>query len=260
MGILSGKKILITGIISDRSIAYGIAKVCKKEGAELAFTFQGSRFKERVFNFAQEFASDLVFACDVSDDDQIENLFKQLAQSWNSIDGILHSIAYTPKAGLSGDFVNNVERDTFKISNDISAYSFNALAKYGRPLLSNSSNGSLVALSYLGGGRVMKNYNMAGVSKAALEATSRYMAYSLGENNIRVNIVSPGPIKTLAASGITGFNQILNHVANYAPLKRNISSEEVGNTVAYLFSDLATGVTGEVIHVDNGYHIMAASF
>lgn len=257
MGILSGKKILITGLLSDRSIAYGVAKACKQMGAELAFTYQTERFEQRVKDLAADFGGKIVLLCDVSKDEDVANLFTKLGQSWDSLDGVLHSIAYSPKEGLTGDFVENVGRETFRVSNDVTAYSFSLLAKYARELLT-KAHGSLVTLSYLGGERVVPNYNMAGVAKAALEATMRYMAYSLGKDGIRVNAVSAGPIKTLAASGISDFAKILDHVAKNSPLKRNVTAEEVGNAAAFLFSNLASAITGEVLYVDAGYNIMAA--
>ena len=257
MGFLTGKKILITGLLSDRSIAYGVAKSCKAQGAELAFTYQTERFEQRVKDLAAHFNSELVLKCDVTVDSEIDDLFKVIGQKWNSLDGVLHSIAFSPKEGLTGDFVDNVTRETYRMANDISSYSFSALAKGSRELLT-KSGGSLVTLTYLGGERVVPNYNMAGVTKAALEATMRYMAYGLGHDGIRVNAVSAGPIKTLAASGISGFSKILDHVAKTAPLKRNITTEEVGNAAAFLFSSLASGITGEVLYVDAGYNIMAS--
>ncbi len=256
MGFLQGKKILITGLISDRSIAYGVAKSCYEQGAELAFTYQTERFAERVTEFAKDFGSSLVYPLDVSDDQQIEQLFTNLEKDWDGLDGVLHSIAYTPKNGLAGDFVENVDRETFRMSNDISAYSFIALARAARKMMQ-GRNASLVCLSYLGGERVLPNYNMAGIAKAALESSTRYMAYALGEEGIRVNAVSAGPIKTLAASGIGGFGKILDHMAKFAPLKRGVTTEEVGNTAAFLFSSLASGITGEVLYVDAGYNITA---
>ncbi|MCX8514911.1 MAG: SDR family oxidoreductase [Burkholderiales bacterium] len=257
MGILAGKKILITGLLSNRSIAYGVAKACVEQGAEIAITYQSDRFLDRAQGFAQEFGTNIILPCDVTSDEQINNLFTRLAKSWDGVDGLLHSLAYTPKEGISGDFVANVNRDTFKISSDISSYSYLALARAGRDMMKNR-NASMLCLTYLGGERVLPNYNMAGVSKAALEATSRYMAYYLGAEGIRVNAISAGPIKTLAASGIAGFSKILDHVATNAPLKRNVTIEEVGNTAAFLFSSLASGITGEIIYVDAGYNIVAA--
>ena len=256
MGFLDGKKILITGLISNRSIAYGVAKACCAQGADLAITYQTERFIDRAREFAKEFGAKVVIPCDVTSDEQIKNLFGELNTHWDGVDGILHCLAYTPKEGISGDFVQNVDRDVFATSNDISAYSFSALAKAGRSMMQ-GRNASMLCLTYLGGEKVLPNYNMAGVSKAALEATMRYMAYYLGSDGIRVNAVSAGPIKTLAASGITGFSKILDHVASNAPLKRNITTEEVGNVAAFLFSELASGITGEIVYVDAGYNITA---
>ncbi|MFN8771259.1 MAG: enoyl-ACP reductase [Neisseriaceae bacterium] len=258
MGILQQKKILITGLLSNRSIAYGVAKACKAQGADLAFTYQEERFKDRVTDLASDFGSDIVLPCDVSKDDEIDALFTKLSGIWgDGLDGLLHSIAFSPKEGLTGDFVDNVKRDTFEIANDITAYSFLALARSAREMLK-KTNGSIITLSYLGSEKVVPNYNMAGVAKAALEATMRYMTYSMGSDGIRVNAISAGPIKTLAASGISGFSKILEHVAQSSPLKRSITSEEVGNVAAFLFSDLASAITGDTIYVDAGYHIMAA--
>ncbi len=257
MGLLTGKKILITGLLSNRSIAYGVAKACKAQGAEIAITYQAERFLDRAKGFAQEFGTDIIIPCDVTDDAQIENVFTELKKYWDGIDGVLHSLAYTPKEGLSGDFVDNVSRECFSTSNDISAYSFTALAKAARPMMK-GRNSSLICLTYLGGERVLPNYNMAGVAKAALDATMRYMAFYLGEDGIRVNSISSGPIKTLAASGIAGFSKILDHVASNAPLRRNVTIEEVGNTAAFLFSELASGITGEIVYVDAGYNITAS--
>lgn len=256
MGFLNGKKILITGLISDRSIAYGVAKSCYEQGAELAFTYQNEKHAERVAKFAAEFDSQLVFQLDVTKDEQITKLFTDLATKWDGLDGVLHSIAFTPKVGLSGDFVENVDRATFNISNDISAYSLIALGRAARPMMQDR-NGSLVCLSYLGGERVLPNYNMAGVAKAALESSMRYMACAMGPEGIRVNAVSAGPIKTLAASGIGGFGKILDFMATYAPLRRGVTTAEVGNAAAFLFSPLSSGITGEVLYVDAGYNITA---
>lgn len=256
MGFLSGKKILITGLISDRSIAYGVAKACHAQGATLAFTYQNEKHATRVLGFAQEFDSNLVFPLDVGCDQQIAALFTDLAQHWDGLDGILHSIAFTPKNGLVGDFVENIDRETFRLSNDISAYSFIALARAGRAMM-HGRNAAMVCLTYLGGERVLPNYNMAGIAKAALESSTRYMAFAMGPEGIRVNAVSAGPIKTLAASGIGSFGKILDHMAQFAPLKRGVTTEEVGNAAAFLFSPLASGITGEILYVDAGYNITA---
>lgn len=257
MGLLTGKNILITGLLSDRSIAYGVAKACHREGAQLAFTYQSDRFEERVKKLAEAFNGKIFLPCDVSNDHEIEQLFVELGKKWDKLDGVLHSIAFSPKEGLMGDFVENVNREVFRIANDITAYSFSAIAKSARNLLS-KANGSLLTLTYLGSEKVVPNYNMAGVAKAALEATTRYIAANLGKDGIRVNAISAGPIKTLAASGISGFGKILDHVAKNAPLKRNITAEEVGNAAAFMFSELSSGITGEILYVDAGYNIMAS--
>lgn len=256
MGFLNGKKILITGLLSDRSIAYGVAKACQREGATLAFTYQMERFKERTAKLAKDFNSDLLFPCDVTNDAEIAQLFADLGKKWDGLDGILHSIAFAEKEGLTGDFVNNVTRDIFTKANDVSAYSFMALAKAGRSMMQ-GRNASLVTLTYLGADRVVPNYNMMGVAKAALEAATRYMAASMGAEGIRVNAVSAGPIKTLAASGIAGFSKILGHVEKQSLLKRNVTIDEVGNVAAFLFSELSSGMSGEILYVDSGYNVTA---
>ena len=256
MGFLHGKKILITGLISDRSIAYGVAKSCFEQGAELAFTYQNEKHAERVAGFAREFNSTLVFPLDVASDEQISALFRDLGACWDGLDGLLHSIAFTPKHALAGDFVENVDRETFRLSNDISAYSLIALARSARPMMQ-GRNAGIVCLSYLGGERVLPNYNMAGIAKAALESCTRYMAFAMGPEGIRVNAVSAGPIKTLASSGISGFGKILDHMTKFAPLKRGVTTKEVGDAAAFLFSSLASGITGEILYVDAGYNITA---
>ncbi|WP_206951993.1 enoyl-ACP reductase FabI [Trinickia acidisoli] len=252
MGFLAGKRILLTGLLSNRSIAYGIAQACKREGAELAFTYVGDRFKDRVTEFAAEFGSELVFPCDVADDAQIEALFASLGQHWATLDGLVHSIGFAPREAIAGDFLEGMTREGFRIAHDISAYSFPALAKAALPML--SQNASLLTLSYLGAEKVIPNYNTMGVAKAALEACVRYMAGSVGPKGVRVNGISAGPIKTLAASGIKGFGKILDFVENAAPLKRNVTIEQVGNVAAFLLSDLASGVTAEIMHVDSGFN------
>lgn len=252
MGFLAGKRILLTGLLSNRSIAYGIAQACKREGAELAFTYVGDRFKERITEFATEFGSDLVFPCDVGDDAQIDALFASLKTHWDSLDGVVHSIGFAPREAIAGDFLDGVTRENFRIAHDISAYSFPALAKAALPML--SPNAALLTLTYLGAERALPNYNTMGLAKASLEASVRYMAVSLGAKGVRVNGISAGPIKTLAASGIKGFKQILDFVEDNAPLKRNVTIEQVGNTAAFLLSDLAGGVTAEIVHVDSGFN------
>ena len=252
MGFLAGKRILLTGLLSNRSIAYGIAQACKREGAELAFTYVGDRFKDRVTEFAAEFGSELVFPCDVADDAQIDALFASLKAHWPTLDGLVHSIGFAPREAIAGDFLEGMSRENFRIAHDISAYSFPALAKAALPML--SENASLVTLSYLGAEKAIPNYNTMGVAKAALEACVRYMAGSVGPKGIRVNGISAGPIKTLAASGIKGFSKILDFVEQNAPLKRNVTIEQVGNAAAFLLSDLASGVTAEIMHVDSGFN------
>ncbi|HVC49848.1 MAG TPA: enoyl-ACP reductase FabI [Burkholderiales bacterium] len=254
MGFLADKRILITGLISNRSIAYGIAQACKREGADLAFTYQSERIRSRVIDLAKDFESSLVFPCDVAEDAQIEALFTELRSYWDGLEGLVHSIAYAPREALEGDYVDSVTRENFRIAHDISAYSFTALAKAGRKMLANR-NAALLTLSYLGAVRPIPNYNVMGLAKASLEANVRYMARSLGSENIRVNGISAGPIKTLAASGISDFGKILDYVAHNAPLKRNVTQEEVGNVAAFLLSNLASGITGEITYVDSGFNI-----
>ncbi|MBU6460146.1 MAG: enoyl-ACP reductase FabI [Proteobacteria bacterium] len=254
MGFLKGKRILITGLISNRSIAYGIAQACKREGATLAFTYQNERIKSRVTDLAKDFDSPLVFPCDVAEDQQIQFLFEELRTHWDGLEGLVHSVAFAPKEALEGDYLNSVTRENFLVAHDISSYSFAALAKAARSLLAHR-NASLLTLSYLGAIRPVPNYNVMGLAKASLEANVRYMAQSLGGENIRVNGISAGPIKTLAASGISDFGKILDYVAHNSPLKRNVTQEEVGNAAAFLLSDLASGITGEITYVDSGFNI-----
>ena len=259
MAFLANKKVLIAGLLSNRSIAYGIAAAMKREGAELAFTYQGEKVKERVTELAQEFGSTLVLPCDVANDEEIEQLFATLAQHWDGLDCIVHSLAYAPREALSGDYLASTTRESFRVAHDISSYSFTAMAKAALPMMQ-GRNGALLTLSYLGAIRVMPNYNVMGLAKASLEANVRYMAQSLGAKGIRVNAISAGPIKTLAASGIAGFSKILHFVAEHAPLRRNVTIEEVGNAAAFLCSDLASGITGEITYVDAGFSTVAAGF
>jgi enoyl-[acyl-carrier protein] reductase I len=252
MGFLAGKRVLVTGLLSNRSIAYGIAKAVRREGAELAFTYQNERFKDRVVDMAAEFGSKLAFPCDVSSDAEIAALFSALAQPWNGLDGLVHAIAFAPREAIAGDFLEGVSREAFRIAHDVSAYSFAALAKAALPLMQ-GRNAALLTLTYLGAERVVPNYNTMGLAKASLEASVRYLAESLGPKGIRVNAISAGPIKTLAASGISGFGKILKHVEENAPLRRNVSAEDVGNVAAFLLSDLAASVTGEIVHADAGF-------
>jgi enoyl-[acyl-carrier protein] reductase I len=253
MGFLAGKRVLVTGLLSNRSIAYGIAKAARREGAELAFTYQNERFKDRVTEMAGEFGSKLAFPCDVASDEEIAAMFSALAKSWDGLDGLVHAIAFAPREAIAGDFLEGLSREAFRIAHDVSAYSFAALAKAALPMMQ-GRNGALVTLTYLGAERVVPNYNTMGLAKASLEAGVRYLAASLGPRGIRVNAVSAGPIKTLAASGISGFGKILKYVEENAPLRRNVTTEEVGNIAAFLLSDLAASVTGEIIHADAGFN------
>jgi len=257
MPILSGRRILVTGLLSNRSIAYGVAKAARREGAELAFTYQNERFKARVEDLAKELGSDIALACDVAEDAQIEALFAQLRERWDGLDGLVHAIAYAPREAIAGDFLDGLSREAFRVAHEVSAYSFPALAKGALPLMQGRT-ASLVTLTYLGADRVVPNYNTMGLAKASLEASVRYLAASLGPRGIRVNGLSAGPIKTLAASGIAGFGKILKFVEEHAPLRRNITTEDVGNAAAFLLSDLAAGVTGEVLYVDGGFHNVVA--
>ena len=255
MSFLKGKKILITGVLSNRSIAYGIAKACHAQGAELAFSYVGERFKDRITEFAADFGSKLIFDCDVGDDAQIENLFKDLSLHWPQFDGFVHSIGYAPREAIAGDFMEGLSREGFKIAHDISAYSFPAMAKAALPFL--REDAALLTLTYLGAVKVVPNYNTMGLAKASLEASIRYVASSVGPANIRVNGISAGPIKTLAAAGIKGFGKILDFVESHAPLRRNVTIQDVGNTAAFLLSDLASGITGEITYVDAGFNTVA---
>jgi len=253
MGFLAGKRVLVTGLLSNRSIAYGIAKASRREGAELAFTYQNDRFRDRVTEMAGEFDSKLVFPCDVANDSEIADLFSGLAKAWDGLEGLVHAIAFAPREAIAGDFLEGVSREAFRIAHDVSAYSFAALAKAALPMMQDR-RASLVTLTYLGAERVVPNYNTMGLAKASLEAGVRYLAVSLGPRGIRVNAISAGPIKTLAASGISGFGKILKHVEENAPLRRNVTTEDVGNVAAFLLSELSASVTGEIVHADSGYN------
>ena len=254
MGFLAGKRLLITGLLNNRSIAYGIAKACHREGAELAFSYQGARFKDRITEFAAEFGSNLVFDCDVAEDAQIEALFADLGQTWPEFDGFVHSIGFAPRDAIGGDFLDGLTRENFRIAHDISAYSFPAMAKASLSRLRPGS--SLLTLSYLGAARYVPNYNTMGLAKASLESSVRYLAQSLGPKGIRVNGLSAGPIKTLAASGISDFGRLLSMFAAVTPIRRNITIEEVGNAAAFLLSDLASGISAEITYVDGGFSHM----
>lgn len=255
MGFLTGKRALIVGIASTKSIAYGVAKAMHREGAELALTYQGEKLKKRVDAAAEAFDASIVLPLDVSSDEQIDAVFEEIGKTWDGLDIIVHSVGFAPRDQLEGSFADAVTRDGFKVAHDISAYSFAALAKAGRPLMA-GRNGALVTMSYLGAVRTVPNYNVMGVAKASLEATTRYLADSLGPEGTRVNAVSAGPIRTLAASGISGFKGMLSEAEQKNPLRRNITIDEVGNAAAFLCSDLASGITGDVLYVDSGYHIL----
>jgi enoyl-[acyl-carrier protein] reductase I len=255
---LANKKILITGLLSSRSIAYGIAQACKREGAALAFTYVGERFKERTEDFAREFGAELILPCDVAEDAQIAALAEGLKSSWGGLDCLVHSIGFAPREAIAGDFLDGLSREGFRVAHDISAYSFPALAKALVPLMT-GRKGALLTLTYLGAERVVPNYNTMGMAKAALEASVRYLAAGLGPKGLRVNAISAGPIKTLAASGIKGFGKILDYVEANSPLRRNVTIEEVGNVAAFMLSDLASGITGEITYVDAGFNAMAGS-
>jgi enoyl-[acyl-carrier protein] reductase I len=255
MGFLSGKRALIVGLASERSIAYGIAAAMRREGAELALTYQNDKLKDRVHNMAKEWGSSIVVPCDVVDDQQIKVVFDTLGNQWDGLDIVVHSVAYAPADQLGGDYLEQVTREGFRISHDISSYSFAALGKAAYPLMQNRK-GALLTLTYLGSLRAVQNYNVMGVAKASLEANVRYMANSLGPKGIRVNAISAGPIRTLAASGIKDFRKMLAFNEKITPLRHNVSTEDVGNAAAFLCSDLATGITGQILYVDGGFHIV----
>ena len=255
MGFLTGKKLLITGVISNRSIAYGVAKACHAQGAELAFSYVGERFKEHITDFAAEFDSKLIFDCDVGSDEQIDQLFKDLATTWPTFDGFVHSIGFAPREAIAGEFLDGLSRENFRIAHDISAYSFPAMAKAALPYLSDKA--ALLTMTYLGAIRTIPHYNTMGLAKASLEASVRYLAENLGPRGIRVNGLSAGPIKTLAASGIKDFGKLLAMGAAAAPLRRNVTIDDVGNVAAFLLSDLASGMTAEITYVDGGFNATA---
>lgn len=258
MNLLTNKRALIVGLASNRSIAYGIAQCFHRAGAELAFTYQNEKLHSRVETMAKEFNSQIVLPCEVSSDSEINTVFDELKKQWDYLDIIIHSVAYAPADQLEGDYVESVNREGFRIAHEISSYSFVALAKAGLPMM-NNRNGALLTLSYLGGERAVPNYNVMGLAKASLEANVKYMAASLGPQNIRVNGISAGPIRTLAASGIKNFRKMLSHNEKVTPLRKNVSAEDVGNAAAFLCSDLAAGITGEILHVDAGYHAIGMS-
>lgn len=255
MGFLQGKRALIVGLASNRSIAWGIAQAMHREGAELAFTYQNEKLEGRVAKMAAELDSEIIVPCDVSSDEEIATVFDKLDNFWDGLDIIVHSVAFAPRNELEGDYLDSVTRDGFRLAHEISSYSFAAIAKAGRNMME-GRNGALLTLSYLGAERAMPNYNVMGLAKASLEANVRYMAQSLGPDGIRVNAISAGPIKTLAAAGISNFRKMLNEVQNTAPLRRNVTIEQVGNAAAFLCSDLASGITGELTYVDSGYNMI----
>lgn len=253
MAMLQGKKILITGLLSNRSIAWGIAKAAHREGATLAFTYQAEELKGRVADLAQEFGSTPVLPCDVANDEQVDTVFAKLRAEWGSLDGLVHSIAFAPREALKGGLLEGLTREAFRIAHDVSSYSLAALAKSALPMME-GRNAAVLTLTYLGAQRSVPNYNVMGLAKASLEANVRYLAQHLGPKGIRVNGISAGPIKTLAAAGIGGFGKILKFVEENAPLRRNVSIEDVGNAAAFLLSDMAAGITGEITYVDAGFN------
>jgi enoyl-[acyl-carrier protein] reductase I len=253
MGFLQDRQILVTGLLSNRSIAYGIAKALAREGAKLAFTYQNEDFRARVTDLAAEFGACPVLPCDVAHEEQISALFEALRREWDGLDGLVHSIAFAPREALKGSFLEGLSRESFRTAHEVSAYSFGALAKSGLPMME-GRRAALLTLTYLGAQRSIPSYNLMGLAKASLEASVRYLALDLGPRGIRVNGISAGPIKTLAASGISGFGRILKFVEENAPLRRNVTVEDVGNAAAFLMSDLASGITGEITYVDCGFN------
>ena len=257
MGFMSGKRALIVGVASDRSIAWGIAQAMHREGAELAFTYVNEKFKDRVQPLAESLGSKVVLPLDVSNDAEIDSTFAALKQAWGSLDVLVHAVAFAPREALMGGFVEGTTREAFKVAHDVSSYSLTALARAAKPLMQGRA-GAILTLSYLGAVKSIPSYNVMGLAKASLEANVRFLAADLGPHNIRVNGISAGPIKTLAASGIKGFGKILDVVASNSPLRRNVTIEDVGNVAAFLLSDLASGVTSEITYVDGGFsHAMA---
>ncbi|HAJ75462.1 MAG TPA: enoyl-[acyl-carrier-protein] reductase FabI [Gammaproteobacteria bacterium] len=256
MGFLAGKRILILGVASKLSIASGIAAAMHREGAEIALTYQNDKLKDRVIKFAEGWGSNRVYPCDVTNDQQLQDLFSSLAESWNSLDGIVHCLAYAPGHELEGNYIDVTTREGFLTAHEISSYSFGALAQGGRALMQ-GRNGSLLTLSYLGAVRSLPHYNVMGLAKASLEANVRYLASSLGPEGTRVNAISAGPIRTLAASGIKSFRKMLSYNAQQTPLRRNVTIDEVGNAAAFLCSDLASGISGEILYVDGGFNTTA---
>jgi len=259
MGFLAGKRALIVGLASNRSIAYGIAKAMREQGADLAFNYQNEKLEGRAKKMAAELGSEIVMPMDVSEDRAIATFFNDLSKIWDGFDILVHSVAYAPADQLDGQFIDCVSREGFRVAHDISSYSLAALAQAARPMMANR-NGSIVTLSYLGAVRALPSYNVMGLAKASLEANVRFLAFDLGPEGTRVNAISAGPIKTLAAAGVKGMRQMLHKVAEASPLRRNVSTADVGNTAAFLCSDLAAGITGQVVYVDSGYNIVGMSF
>ena len=253
MGFLSNKKILVTGLLSNRSIAYGIARALSREGATLAFTYQNDDLGDRVTRLTQEFGSVPLLRCDVSNDEEISALFDALGKQWAGLDGIVHSLAFASREALKGEFLEGLTREAFRVAHDVSSYSFAALARAGLPLME-GRHAALLTLTYLGAARSIPHYNVMGLAKASLEASVRYLAQNLGPKGIRVNAISAGPIKTLAAAGISDFGKIFKFVEQNAPLRRNVTIDDVGNAAAFLLSDLASGITGEITYVDAGFN------
>ena len=259
MGFLAGKRAFIVGVATDRSIAWGIAQAMHREGAELAFSYVNDKMKERVEPLAHSLGSKLTMPLDVTVDGQVDSAFDLLKREWGQLDIVIHAVAFAPREAISGSFVGNTTREAFRIAHDVSSYSFTALARGARPLMA-GRNGALLTLSYLGAVRSIPSYNVMGLAKASLEANVRFMAADLGPEGIRVNGISAGPIKTLAAAGIAGFRKMLSHVAEIAPLRRNVTPEDVGNAAAFLCSDLAAGITGQILYVDSGFNTVGMSF
>lgn len=259
MAFLEGRRALVVGLATERSIAYGIAGAMRREGAELAFTYQNERLRERVAEMAGELGSSIVLPMDVASDQEIETAFGGLRERWETLDILVHSVAFAPREQLAGGFLDSVTREGFQIAHDVSSYSLAALAKAARPMMLGRP-GAILAMTYLGAVRSVPSYNVMGLAKASLEANVRFLAADLGPQGIRVNAISAGPIKTLAAAGVSGFRKMLGHVAAYTPLRRNVTIEEVGNAAAFLCSDLASGITGEVLYVDAGYSHVGMAF
>ena len=258
MGMLAGRRILITGLLSNRSIAYGVAAAAHREGAKLAFTYVNDRFRERVAGLANDFGSRILLPCDVTSDEQIDALFVLLREHWDGFDGLVHAIAFAPREAIAGGLLDGFSREAYRQSHEVSAYSFPALAKAALPMML-GRRASLVTLTYLGAERAIPHYNTMGLAKASLEASVRYLASHLGPKGIRVNAISAGPIKTLAAAGIAKFGKIFKHVETFSPLRRNVTIDDVGNAAVFLLSDLAAGVTAEILHVDGGFNTVAVT-